>query len=116
MITLYGIANCDTIKKTRAWLDQAGIAYEFHDYRKHGSPETLIRTFIRQFAYNELINSRGTTWRKLSEHTRNTLDQNSAITLMSEQPAIIKRPLLRAGSDWLLGFDETRLRNFVAGD
>lgn len=116
MITLYGIANCDTIRRTRTWLDQAGVAYEFHDYRKHGSPESLIRQFVQQFAYSELINMRGSTWRKLPEHTRNSLDQDAAITLMSEQPAIIKRPLLQSGSKGLLGFDETRLREFVAGD
>ena len=113
MITLFGIPNCDTIKKTRSWLDKAGVDYQFHDYRKDGCPESLIKTFLSQFEFGELINTRGTTWRKLSEDTRNDLDKKSATQLMSTQPALIKRPLLRANNSWLLGFNEARLHEFV---
>ena len=114
MITLFGIPNCDTIKKTRIWLDKAGVDYQFHDYRKDGSPESLIKTFLTHFEFDELINTRGTTWRKLPEATCNDLDKKSATQLMSTQPALIKRPLLRANNNWLLGFNEARLQEFVA--
>lgn len=116
MIILYGIANCDTIKKTRNWLDTARVVYQFHDYRKDGSPETLIRKFAQAFDYHELVNTRGTTWRKLPESARRDLDQAAAIALMCAQPALIKRPLLQSGNNWLLGYDEARLRDFVTGD
>jgi len=113
MITLFGIPNCDTIKKTRTWLEKAGVDYQFHDYRKDGSPESLIKSFLAQFEYNELINMRGTTWRKLPESSRDKLDEKSAVQLMCSQPALIKRPLLRAEHSWLLGFNEARLQEFV---
>jgi len=112
MLILYGIANCDTIKKTRAWLEKQEIAYQFHDYRIHGSPESLIRKFAGQFTHSELINTRGTTWRSLSEGQRNNLQPDSAISLMSKYPALIKRPLVQSGDAWLLGYDESRLRDF----
>jgi len=113
MITLYGIPNCDTIKKTRAWLDKAAAEYQFHDYRKDGSPGSLIKTFLTEFEFGELINTRGTTWRKLPEDMRNGLDKNSATQLMSTQPALIKRPLLRADNLWLLGYNEAQLQQFI---
>lgn len=116
MLTLYGIANCDTIKKTRAWLETQEIAYRFHDYRIQGSPESLIRKFVEQFAHSELINTRGSTWRSLPESQRNILDLDSAVSLMSKYPALIKRPLLQSGDAWLLGYDESRLRDLSVGN
>lgn len=116
MLILYGIGNCDTIRKTRKWLEQAKIPYQFHDYRVQGSPEALIRRFVEQFAQSELINTRGSTWRKLPESQRNIPDPDSAIALMSKYPALIKRPLLQSGNAWLLGFDESRLRDFAIGN
>ncbi len=98
------------------WLEQQAIAYQFHDYRIQGSQESLIRKFVEQFAYSELINTRGTTWRSLQENQRKMLDSDSAISLMSKYPALIKRPLLQSGDAWLLGYDESRLRDFLLGN
>ncbi len=116
MLILYGIANCDTIRKTRAWLEKRAIAYQFHDYRIQGSQESLIRKFVEQFNYSDLINTRGSTWRSLPENQRNMLDFDSAVSLMSKYPALIKRPLLKSGDAWLLGYDESRLRDFSVGN
>ncbi len=113
MITLYGISNCDTIKKTRMWLTDHGVEYRFHDYKKAGCPPALIEQFLEHFTYQELINTRGTTWRKLSEHTKNSLNLKSASKLMCEQASIIKRPLLQKDNDWLLGYDEQRLGQLI---
>jgi len=108
MITLYGINNCDTIKKTRKWLQENEIDYEFHDYKKAGCSKHLAETFLKHFDYKELINSRGTTWRKLSDKEKASLDITSAINLMVEQPSIIKRPLLIAER---LGFSDIMKKN-----
>lgn len=105
MITIYGIGNCDTIKKTRAWLKDTGIPHGFHDYRKDGITETLVESFLARFTLDELINRRGTTWRKLPVTVRESLTPESAITLMRENPALIKRPILTDGDHWLIGFD-----------
>lgn len=109
MTTLFGIPNCDTIKRTRKWLDEHAIDYDFHDYKKHGCSEELVQQFLQHFSYQDLINTRGTTWRKLSDSAKNTLNTDSAITLMSTQPSMIKRPLIQSGKAYVLGFDEQRL-------
>lgn len=97
MITLYGIKNCDTIKKARRWLEEHGIDYRFHDYRVDGIDLPLLNTFIAELGWQPLLNTRGTTWRKLDEGDRSGItDADSAAALMVEQPAIIKRPLLCA--------------------
>jgi arsenate reductase len=106
MTILYGINNCDTIKKTRKWLQENKIDYNFHDYKKAGCPQHLAEIFLKNFSYKELINRRGTTWRKLSDHEKASLDITSAIKLMVERPSIIKRPLLNSGKIWLLGYNE----------
>lgn len=113
MITLYGIPNCDTIKKTRKWLDAAGVDYRFHDYRKDGCPPTLIRTFLQHFDVDDILNTGGTTWRKLPESARENLTKSRAIALMSSHPALIKRPLLHSGDQWQAGFDTARLNGLV---
>ena len=113
MITLYGISNCDTIKKTRKWLDEHAVEYHFHDYKKAGCSPTLIRQFLQHFSYHDLINTRGTTWRKLTDSIKTQLNTKSAIELMSTQPSIIKRPLLQQEEDWSIGYDETRLLQLI---
>lgn len=105
MITIYGISNCDTIKKTRSFLQDTDIPYDFHDFRKDGITETLVETFMARFSLEKLINRRGTTWRKLPEPVREALTPESAVTLMLENPALIKRPILTDGNHWLIGFD-----------
>lgn len=113
MVTLYGIKNCDTIKKARRWLEANNIDYRFHDYRVDGLDNELLNGFINELGWEALLNTRGTTWRKLDEITRNKItDAASAATLMTEMPAIIKRPLLCAGKPMLLGFSESVISNF----
>ncbi|TNC92514.1 ArsC family reductase [Thalassolituus sp.] len=104
MFTLYGIKNCDTMKKAMKWLDEAGISYHFHDYKKEGLPETLLDSWLSQHEWDELINRRGTTWRKLDDNTRENMDTAMARQVMLENPSIIKRPLLDTGSERILGF------------
>ena len=105
MITVYGIRNCDTIKKTLNWLSQNDYPHQLHDYRKDGISEQLVSEFMKQFSLDELINRRGTTWRKLPEASRQDLTDPAALSLMVENPSLIKRPIIADGKHWLLGFD-----------
>jgi Spx/MgsR family transcriptional regulator len=107
-VVVYGIRQCDTLKKALKWLDNQNISYRFHDYRKDGLPPTLLDEFIEILGWEALLNRRGTTYRALSDECKSTLDHASARILMLEQPAIIKRPLLVQGGHYLLGFDEPR--------
>jgi len=104
MITLYGISNCDTIKKARKWLKDNDFDYEFHDYKKLGVPEKDLKAWVKQLGWETLLNKRGTTWRKLDEDTKNSVDEASAIKIMLENPSIIKRPVLNDGKTLLVGF------------
>ena len=111
---LYGIKNCDTVKKARRWLDEQQIAYRFHDYRADGLDADMLQHFIAELGWEALLNTRGTTWRKLDETRRESI-QNApaAAALMLEMPAIIKRPLLCApGKPMLLGFKETSYERY----
>jgi arsenate reductase len=107
---MYGIPNCGTIKKARAWLEAAGIDYDFHDYKKQGVDEQLLRGWVRQFGWEQVINRRGMTWRKLDEAMRESMDENSAIRIMQEKHSIIKRPIVTTADQVLLGFDEASYR------
>lgn len=104
MITMYGISQCDTIKKARRWLDENGLNYHFHDYRKDNLTQEQLIQWSDTLGWNALLNRQGTTWRKLPEAIRNTIDQASAITIMLDNPAIIKRPLLIINQQMTLGF------------
>ena len=114
MLTMYGIKNCDTIKKARRWLEAHQIEYRFHDYRADGLERAQLDTFIAELGWQALLNTRGTTWRKLDESLRNSIDNaDAAAALMLEMPAIIKRPLLCApGKTMLLGFSESSYTQF----
>jgi len=94
MIELYGIPNCDTMKKARAWLAEHGIDYHFHDYKKEGIDEATLRGWIEQVGWEMLLNRRGMMWRKVPPEVREHIDEASAIRLMLETPSIIKRPVL----------------------
>jgi Spx/MgsR family transcriptional regulator len=107
MIDLYGIPNCDTMKKARAWLDERGIAYRFHDYKREGVDEARLRGWIEELGWEALMNRRGTTWRKLPEDVRERMDSESAIRVMMENPSIIRRPLLDTGQVRHAGFSES---------
>jgi len=106
MIRLFGITNCDTMKKARHWLDSQGIAYDFHDYKKQGLDEALLRTWVAELGWERLINRQGMMWRKLPAEVRDHLDEASAIRVMLETPSIIRRPLLDTGPARYLGFSE----------
>ena len=114
MITMYGIKNCDTIKKARRWLEERQIEYRFHDYRVDGLDRALLDTFIAELSWEALLNTRGTTWRKLDESLRASItNADAAAALMLEMPAIIKRPLLCApGQPMLLGFSDSSYQTF----
>lgn len=104
MTKIYGIKNCDTVKKALQWLDDKGIQYQFHDYKKHGVDEKKLREFVKKFGWQKVLNSKGTTYRKLSDSQKPT-NETQAIALMLQQPSIIKRPILDNGSLQILGFD-----------
>lgn len=106
MVALYGIRNCDTMKKARAWLDAQGVAYRFHDYQRDGLDETRLRGWVDELGWEALVNRRGTTWRKLPEAVREQMDSAAAIRIMLENPSIIRRPLLDTGEVRHLGFSE----------
>ncbi|MFA3761929.1 ArsC family reductase [Yersinia sp. 2466 StPb PI] len=114
-LRLYGIKNCDTIKKARRWLEEQGIAYQFHDYRADGLSDERLQGFIDQLGWEPLLNTRGTTWRKLPQAQRDAItDALAAKALMLEQPAIIKRPLLEAtNGEMLLGFKTESYQLFI---
>jgi Spx/MgsR family transcriptional regulator len=114
-LTMYGIKNCDTIKKARRWLEEHSIPYQFHDYRADGLSERQLRDFVERLGWQPLLNTRGTTWRKLDEAQRNACNNaEAAIALMLAQPAIIKRPLLTDGKGRaLLGFSVESYQQFL---
>ncbi|WP_288484227.1 arsenate reductase [uncultured Novosphingobium sp.] len=107
-ITLYGIPNCDTVKKARAWLDQNGLAYDFYDYKKQGAdPEQLAR-WVDQAGWEVVLNRRGTTFRALPEAEKSDLDATKAVKLMAANPSCIKRPVVEYPGGLLVGFDAAR--------
>lgn len=103
-ITLYGISNCDTMKKARRWLDEQGLEYRFHDYRKEGVPEERLQHWISTLGWETVINRRGTTWRKLPEEVRDDMDAVQAVSVAQQNPSIIKRPILETERILLAGF------------
>ena len=106
MIILYGIANCDSIKKAKKWLTAEGLAFEFHDYKKQGISPALLKNWCGQVDWESLVNKRGTTWRKLGESQKEGLTQAKAIRLMQENTSLIKRPVLIKKNTILVGFDQ----------
>lgn len=105
-LALYGIPNCDTMKKARRWLEQHGLEYRFHDYKKDGIDAASLEQWCTQVGHEALLNTRGTTWRKLDEAARRDVDTAKAVALMQQHPSLIKRPVLVAGAQLLVGFDE----------
>ena len=103
-ITIYGIKNCETMKKAMAWLDGHGIAYGFHDYKKAGIDRGRLEGWSDAVGWEMLVNRAGTTFRKLPDEAKADLDREKAIRLMLEQPSLIKRPVLDIGTKLLVGF------------
>ncbi len=94
-VILYGIPNCDTVKKARNWLSEQQIAYDFHDFKKAGITAELIQSWLTQTDWQTLVNRKGTTWRKLTEHEQTSIqDNDTAISCMMQHPSVIKRPVL----------------------
>jgi arsenate reductase (glutaredoxin) len=104
MITLYGIMNCDTMKKARVWLDAHKLAYAFHDYKASGIDKATLEGWIRKVGWETLLNRAGTTFRKLPDAERDGLTEKQAVALMLAQPSMIKRPVLDNGGKLTVGF------------
>jgi arsenate reductase len=110
-VTIYGIKNCDTMKKARAWLDKRGIEFLFHDYKAKGIERARLETWAKKAGWETLLNRAGTTVRKLPEKEREGLIEKKAIALMQAQPSMIKRPVLEAGGRLLVGFKPDTYEN-----
>ena len=110
MITLYGIKNCDTVKKARRWLDDQSIEYSFHDFREDGISAETVEKWLEELGWEQLVNKRSTSWKQLSPELRETMDASSAKAAILEQPTLIKRPLLDTGHDKFNGFSADRYR------
>jgi len=103
-VTIYGIKNCETMKKARAWLETHGVAYDFHDYKTAGIDPKRLAGWARQVGWETLLNRSGTTFRKLRDADREGLTEPKALALMRAQPSMIKRPVLESGGKLLVGF------------
>lgn len=109
-VTIYGISNCDQVRKTLGWLREHGIEHRFHDFRADGIDRTMLERWCSHLPWNSLLNRRGLTWRSLPESTRaEAVDQTSAIELMLAHPTLIKRPVVEVADRLLLGFSAERL-------
>ncbi len=104
MFTLYGIKNCDTIKKARNWLESHDVDYQFHDYRVDGLEKALLEKFESKLGWDVMLNRRSTSWRQLSDEQKNDLDAEKALQLMQASPTLIKRPILDTGDQLIIGF------------
>jgi Spx/MgsR family transcriptional regulator len=107
-VTIYGIKNCDTMKKARAWLDHRGVAYAFHDYKSAGIERARLEHWAHVVGWESLLNRAGTTFRKLSDKDKDGLSEKKAVALMLAQPSMIKRPVLDIGGRVLVGFKPER--------
>lgn len=103
-VTMYGIPNCDTIKRAKGWLDAHGVAFAFHDYKKAGIDRARLEGWVAELGWEVLLNRAGTTFRKLSDDERTGLDAEKAVALMLAQPSMIKRPVLDLGDRRIVGF------------
>ncbi len=112
MTTMYGIKNCDTIKKAKIWLETNHIDVEFHDYRQQGLDEALLSKLCDALGWQTLLNTRGTTWRTIAAERKVDIDYHSALTLMLEHPALIKRPVIYHNGNYLCGFTGDSYANF----
>ena len=112
---LYGIPNCNNVKKARTWLDDNGIAYEFHDFKKQGIDEALIQEWLTQAPWDKLVNRAGMTWRNLSDAEKAIVTDNASATeLMIAKSSVIKRPvLIKDGTLITLGFDEAKYQQLL---
>lgn len=115
MLIVYGIPNCNTVKKARTWLDEQGLAYTFHDYKKLGVPADRLQAWIDQVGWEVLVNRQGTTWRQLDDVTKaGVVDAASARALMLDKASVIKRPVIeKAGRVLSVGFDDKKAKDLL---
>lgn len=109
-IHFYGIANCDTVRKARAWLGEQGHEYQFHDFKTEGADQDRVRGWVQAVGWEKLVNRNGTTFRQLEPEQKENLDDEKAIRLMVAKPSVIKRPVVECDGGLLVGFDEAEWR------
>jgi arsenate reductase len=114
-VTIYGIKNCDTMKKAFVWLDKAGVAYDFHDYKKAGVSKGDLEKWCKAAGWETVLNRAGTTFKKLPESDKDGLNERKAIALMMAQPSMIKRPVLDDGKHLLIGFKPDEYEKELGG-
>ncbi|HVZ91940.1 MAG TPA: ArsC family reductase, partial [Rhizomicrobium sp.] len=114
-IAIYGIKNCDTMKKARAWLDGRGVAYRFHDYKSEGVERDRLEGWTKMVGWEALLNRNGTTFRKLSEDDKSGIDAQKALALMTRYPSLIKRPVVEVGKQVIVGFNSGRYEEIFGG-
>ncbi|MBO9192703.1 ArsC family reductase [Rhizobium sp. 16-449-1b] len=114
-VTIYGIKNCDTMKKARTWLEEHDVAYDFHDYKASGIDRAHLEMWTQEAGWETVLNRAGTTFRKLPDDARENLDREKAIALMLEQPSMIKRPVVEADGKLLVGFKPEIYGGFFKG-
>lgn len=113
-LTVYGIRNCDTIKKTLEWLSEKNIDFTFHDYKKQGITEERLKLWIDKVGWEALVNKRGTTWRKLPEDIKEVIDSNTALLIMQSNPSIIKRPVITYQDMMTVGFCKNSIEEMLS--
>ncbi len=116
MAKMYGIPNCDTIKKAKRWLEKNQIAYDFHDYKKLGVDANFLAAMITEHGVDVIVNKRGTTFRKLSDEEKQALNSETALDLLTHNPSMIKRPILVVGEKSLVGFKESEYQALFGVD
>ena len=102
---LYGISNCDTVKKAKSWLEENNLDYHFHDFRKQGLESAIIQDWLSQIDWQKLLNKRSTTWRNLDAKTQQSVNAENIIQLLLENPTLIKRPVLKVNGIINIGFN-----------
>lgn len=115
MITMYGIKNCDTIKKARNWLDNERVSYSFHDYKVSGVEKARLEEWVMEHGWETILNRSGTTFKALDAGDRAHIDADKAIALMLTNPSMIKRPILDTGKQTVVGFKATVYENALQG-
>jgi Spx/MgsR family transcriptional regulator len=113
MVVLYGIKNCDTVKKARVWLDANGIDYQFHDYRIDGLSSELLQRFASELGWSAMLNRSSTSWRQLSAEQQSDLTESKVLQLMLDIPTLIKRPILDVGNKLMIGFKSDSYQAFL---
>jgi Spx/MgsR family transcriptional regulator len=114
LITLYGIKNCDTVKKARNWLDLHGVDYRFHDFRADGLERETVELWLAELGWEKLVNRRSTSWKALDEKTREGMNEQSALAAILAQPTLIKRPVLDTGHERFTGFSAASYLNIFS--